>query len=132
MGLIWKNRSHAYIPQHALVLQEPVGTISNKWPILAYFGQYWCLLKTVTEKATQPYYIYRSTDGQKVQRYHFLVRTPHALVQVGPERTYFWAETRTHQPLMMTYTGIKKAGVLVRKKVSNTRKELNRYLYTKV
>lgn len=132
MGLIWKNRSHAHIPPHALVLQEAVGTISSKWPILAYFGQYWCLLKVLTASPTQPYYIYRSTDGTTVKRYHFLVRTPHALVQVGPEKTYFWAETRTHQPLAMTYTGIKKAGILVRRKLSNTKKDLGRYIYTKV
>lgn len=117
MGMFWPVMRYSRVPAHALVLQEVCGTLSRRWPILWRFGQYRYLLKVVgTEFPTRGYYLYFYEEGKRIVRYHQLIHTPFVSVRVGPEKTYFWAETRMHEPLRLTYSGTKKAGPLVRKK----------------
>jgi hypothetical protein len=131
MGLIWKLMRSGRAPEHVLALQEPQGTLSRKWRGFWRLGQYWCLIKVATESARQPYYICRCIEGGRSARYHFLIHTPYVLVQVGPEKTYFWAETRTRESLPLTATGVKKPSILVRQKYKGTAKALNTYHHTK-
>ena len=130
MGLIWNTMRHANVPSHALMLQEVQGTLSRAWPILWHFGQYWYLLKV--SSVDSPYYLYRRVDNGRVTRYHFLIRTPYVLAQVGPEKVYFWAETRTHQALSLTKTDIKKADFFTLPKIPNVYKKLKQYRFTNV
>jgi hypothetical protein len=79
----------------------------------------------------KPFYLYRSFGGKPVTRYYSLIHTSHVTVKVGPEKTYFWAETRTHEPLTLVATGVKKADLFVRKKSGDTAKRLREYVFTR-
>jgi hypothetical protein len=115
MGMFWKVMRWGSVPQSALVLQETRGTWSRWWPVLWRIGQYRYLLQVVGRTSQyQGYYVYFYLETQKkIVRYHQLIHTPYVSVRVGPEKIYYWAETRTHEPLNLTYTGNKKAGPLV-------------------
>ncbi len=114
MGMFWKVMRNPRIPPHALVLEGERGTLSRKWPLLWRIAQYRYVLKVVgTTMPHQAYYLYVYNEGSRVIRYHQLIHTPYVSVRVGPKRCAFWAETRTHEPLGLTYTGNKEAGLLV-------------------
>ena len=130
MGLIWNKMRHANVPGHALMLQEVKGALSRSWPIVWHFGQFWRMLRV--SDAESPYYLYRCIEGERVTRYHFLIHTPYVLVQVGPEKLYFWAETRTHQQLLLEPVDIKMADILAFPKSVDIYKKLKQYRFTKV
>jgi len=130
MGFFWNKMPYARVPAHAIMLQEAKGTLSRKWPILWHLCQYWCLLK-VDGDVHEPYYLYRYMEGKPIVRYHDLIHTPFALAQVGPEKTYFWAETRTHKPLTLVTTGIKKPDVLAWSRPNALENNLAGYTYTR-
>jgi hypothetical protein len=130
MGLIWNKMRHGRIPERALVLQEVEGTVSRRWPFLWRFYRYWYLLQVGAEAIRQPYYLYRS-EGKHISRFYLLVHTPQVMVPVGKEKVYYWAETRTHQPLFLTLTGIKKAGFFIFKRTKGLEKNLQKLNYTK-
>ncbi|MEN9920134.1 MAG: hypothetical protein RL538_27 [Candidatus Parcubacteria bacterium] len=117
MGMFWPVMRYRRVPAHALVLQEVHGTISRRWPLLWRLGQYRYLLRVVgMASPRRGYYLYFYVEGRRIVRYHQLIHTEFVSVRVGPQKTYFWAETRTHEPLQLTYSGTKKGGPLVTKK----------------
>lgn len=113
MGLFWKPITNTYLPRHAVLLHEPEGTISRKWPIIWRFGQYRYLLDVPQCDEEHGYMLYSYSDTQGTRFYQDLIHTRYILVYAGPEPVYYWPESRLHKQMDIQYTNVTFAGPLV-------------------
>lgn len=116
MGMFWRITQGNYHPDHTITLCERKGTLSADWPFVWRWAQYHYLIEIKQERHKNGYYLFAASEKDGTLRYHSLIRTRYAMVTVGPEQKDFWAETRDREVLSVVYTGLRRAGFLVRNK----------------
>lgn len=116
MGMLWRITQGNYCPKETITLREKTGTLSADWPFVWRIAQYHCLLEIKDRRYERGCYLFSSTTADGTLRFHSLIHTKYIMVSVGPETKRFWVETRGREVLPLVYTGLRRAGLLVRKK----------------
>ena len=116
MGMLWRITQGSYCPKETIMLCEKNGTLSADWPFIWRIAQYRLLLEIKDKRYERGCYLFSNSKKDGTLRFHSLIHTKYIMATVGPEAKRYWVETREREILPLIYTGLRRAGLLVRNK----------------